>query len=184
LSRPGSGRKDGGARARPMPESDDRSARRHADHARAILGGPRLLSGPRRTLWRAPRRASRGGVWNGTRDRSREALEERAMPESKSYPYATHLNVLHEPLEVVDVQALVNACTDPWYNRTLCEVNASVVRLGVIQGEYHWHKHERDDEFFYVVEGRLVIDLEGRSVELSPRQGFVVPKGVTHRTRT
>jgi mannose-6-phosphate isomerase-like protein (cupin superfamily) len=105
------------------------------------------------------------------------------MPESKSYPYKTHLNVLHPPLEVVDVQALVNACTDPWYNQTLCEVNASVVRLGVIQGEYHWHKHERDDEFFYVVEGRLLIDLEGRSVELSPRQGFVVPKGVTHRTR-
>ena len=105
------------------------------------------------------------------------------MPEAKSYPYATHLNVLHEPLEVVDVQALVNACVDPWYNQTLCEVNASVVRLGVIQGEYHWHQHDRDDEFFYVVEGRLLIDLEGRTVELSPRQGFVVPKGVVHRTR-
>jgi quercetin dioxygenase-like cupin family protein len=105
------------------------------------------------------------------------------MPESKSYPYATHLNVLHAPLQVVDVQALVDACTDRWYNQTLCGVNGSVVRLGVIQGEYHWHKHEEDDEFFYVVEGRLLIDLEGRTVELSPRQGFVVPKGVMHRTR-
>jgi mannose-6-phosphate isomerase-like protein (cupin superfamily) len=62
-------------------------------------------------------------------------------------------------------------------------VNDSVVRLGVIRGEYHWHKHEKEDEFFYVVEGRLLIDLEGRTIELGERQGYVVPKGVLHRTR-
>ena len=100
-----------------------------------------------------------------------------------SYPYATHLNVFYGPLEVVDVQARVAACTDRWYNQTLCRVNDSVVRLGVVQGEYHWHKHKDLDEFFYVVEGRFLIDLEGRTVELAPRQGFVVPKGVVHRTR-
>ncbi len=100
-----------------------------------------------------------------------------------SYPYATHLNALHGPLETIDVQALVDACQHPWYNQTLCHVNESVVRMGVIQGEYHWHKHDAEDEFFYVVEGRLLIDLENRTVELEPRQGFVVPKGVVHRTR-
>jgi mannose-6-phosphate isomerase-like protein (cupin superfamily) len=104
-------------------------------------------------------------------------------PSQASYPYATHLNIHYAPLEVVDVPALVNACTDPWYNQTLCQVNDSVVRLGVMQGEYHWHKHDNEDEFFYVVEGRFLIDLEGRTVELAPRQGFVVPKGVVHRTR-
>jgi mannose-6-phosphate isomerase-like protein (cupin superfamily) len=62
-------------------------------------------------------------------------------------------------------------------------VNDSVIRMGVVEGEYHWHKHDRDDEFFYVVEGQLLIDLEGRTVELSPRQGFVVPRGAIHRTR-
>jgi len=105
------------------------------------------------------------------------------MSDAAKYPYATHLNVLHGPLEVVDVQKLVEACTDRWYNQTLCRVNGSVVRMGVLEGEYHWHKHERDDEFFYVVEGRFLIDLEGRTVELAPRQGFVVPRGVVHRTR-
>src|SRR5688572_11692464 len=100
-----------------------------------------------------------------------------------TYPYATHLNVYYDQLEKVDVPALVAACTDRWYNQTLCRVNDSVVRLGVVQGEYHWHKHDDLDEFFYVVEGRFVIDLEGRVVELLPRQGFVVPKGVVHRTR-
>ena len=101
----------------------------------------------------------------------------------KSYPYVTHLNVFYSQLEVVDVPALVAACTDRWYNQTLCRVNDSVVRLGVVEGEYHWHKHDDEDEFFYVVEGLFLIDLEGRTVELSPGQGFVVPKGVMHRPR-
>lgn len=105
------------------------------------------------------------------------------MAEAPSYPYSTYLNVLFPPLEVVDTQALAAACTDAWYNQTLCRVNDSVVRLGVMQGEYHWHKHDDEDEFFYVVSGRFLIDLEGRTVELAPQQGFVVPKGVVHRTR-
>ena len=105
------------------------------------------------------------------------------MADAKSYAYDTHLNVLYPPLEIVDVPALVAACTHPWYNQTLCRVNDSVVRLGVVQGEYHWHKHDNEDEFFHVVDGRLLIDLEGRTVELTPGQGFVVPKGLVHRTR-
>ncbi len=105
------------------------------------------------------------------------------MSDTKAYPYETHLDVRFKPLEVVDVNALAQACTHKWYNQTLCAVNSSVVRLGVVQGQYHWHKHTDDDEFFYVVEGRLLIDLEDRTVELAPRQGFVVPKGLMHRTR-
>ena len=105
------------------------------------------------------------------------------MSEQTAYPYATHLNVLYSALELVDVQALVDACTDRWNNQTLTRVNDSVVRLGVLEGEYHWHKHDKEDEFFYVIDGRFFIDLEGRSVELLPRQGFTVPRGVVHRTR-
>jgi mannose-6-phosphate isomerase-like protein (cupin superfamily) len=105
------------------------------------------------------------------------------MAATPAFPYETRLNILHEPLEVIDEKALADACEFKWYNQTLCKVNDSVVRLGVMQGEYHWHKHEEDDEFFYVVDGQLLIDLQDRSVELSPRQGFVVPKGAMHRTR-
>jgi mannose-6-phosphate isomerase-like protein (cupin superfamily) len=105
------------------------------------------------------------------------------MTDQQSYPYKTNLNVHFAPLEIVDVQRLVDACTDRWYNQTLTRVNDAVVRLGVVQGEYHWHKHDREDEFFYVVEGRLIIDLEDRSVDLLPRQGFTIPRGVVHRTR-
>ena len=100
-----------------------------------------------------------------------------------TYSYATHLDISYPPLEVIDLPALVDAVRDRWYNQTLCKVNDSVVRLGVVQGEYHWHKHDDLEEFFYVVEGKFFVDLEKRTVELSERQGFVVPKGVVHRTR-
>jgi mannose-6-phosphate isomerase-like protein (cupin superfamily) len=111
--------------------------------------------------------------------------------ESSDFPYATHLNVLFAPLAKIELDPLVGAVRDAWYNQTLARVNDSVVRLGVMQGEYHWHKHDDDDEFFYVVDGRFLIDLEpaadgetpGRVVELRRREGFVVPKGVVHRTR-
>lgn len=105
------------------------------------------------------------------------------MKSAQDFPYVTHLNLAYKPLELVDVPKLVAACTDKWYNQTLCQVNDSVVRLGVMQGEYHWHKHDTLDEFFFVLDGHFLIDLEDRVVDLAPRQGFVVPKGVTHRTR-
>src|SRR6266852_4240999 len=105
------------------------------------------------------------------------------MTNPADYPYATHLDVKFAPLSVVDVPALVAQCKDRWYNQTLCKVNESVIRLGVMQGEYHWHKHDNDDEFFFVLSGRFIIDLEGHSIELLPNQGFTVPKGVLHCTR-
>jgi len=105
------------------------------------------------------------------------------VADTTPFPYETRVNILHQPLEVIDVQRLVDECSFQWYNQTLCQVNDSVVRLGVMQGEYHWHKHDTEDEFFYVVEGQFIIDLEDRSVTLERRQGFVVPRGVVHRSR-
>jgi hypothetical protein len=105
------------------------------------------------------------------------------MSQAQAFPYATHLDIRYPALALVDVPELIAACKDRWYNQTLCQVNGSVVRLGVVQGEYHWHKHDNDDEFFFVIDGRFMIDLEGRTVELEAQQGFVVPKGIVHRTR-
>ena len=105
------------------------------------------------------------------------------MSQPEDFPYQTILDVRYPPLEVVDVPALVGAVAHPWYNETLCRVNDAVVRLGVMQGEYHWHRHENDDEFFFVLDGHFIIDLEDRSVDLQAREGFVVPKGAVHRTR-
>jgi hypothetical protein len=106
-----------------------------------------------------------------------------SMSTPETFPYETRLNILHGPLELIDVHAVARGATHKWFNQTLCQVNDSVVRMAAIQGEYHWHKHDADDEFFYVVEGELLIDLEGKTVSLAPGHGYVVPKGVVHRTR-
>ncbi|HMJ68788.1 MAG TPA: cupin domain-containing protein [Cyclobacteriaceae bacterium] len=85
--------------------------------------------------------------------------------------------------ELIDVSKIAGEATQKWSNQTLTKINGSVVRLGVIEGEFHWHKHDDDDEFFFVTEGQLLIDLEGRTVTLNPGQGMTVGKGVMHRTR-
>jgi mannose-6-phosphate isomerase-like protein (cupin superfamily) len=105
------------------------------------------------------------------------------MPDGTPYPYETRLDVKHGPLERIDVFALAATVAHPWFNQTLCRVNDSVVRVGVVRGEYHWHSHADDDEFFLTLEGRLLIDLDDCTVTLDPGQAFVVPKGVRHRTR-
>jgi mannose-6-phosphate isomerase-like protein (cupin superfamily) len=98
--------------------------------------------------------------------------------------YDTRLDIKFPPLQKIDVPALVAANSHPWFNQTLSKVNESVLRLGVFEpGEYHWHKHDHDDELFFVLEGKLLVDLEGRTVELGRWEGLTVPRGVMHRTR-
>src|SRR5918997_3443197 len=98
--------------------------------------------------------------------------------------YSINLGEAIGPLELVDVRTLAEVLEDRWHNQTLCRVNGCVIRLGVMRGEFDRHHHDEEDESFHVVEGRYLIDLEGyRTVELSPRQGFMVPRGVVHRTR-
>lgn len=101
----------------------------------------------------------------------------------KEFDYVTKLDILHKHFEVIDIPEMVKACKDKWFNQTLTQVNDSVVRVGIVEGEYHWHKHENDDEFFFVLEGTLYVDLEDRVIELKPGQGVTVSKGVVHRTR-
>jgi len=96
--------------------------------------------------------------------------------------YAIHYEPLFHVLETMDVQALIDKVDDPWYNQTLIQVGDVLVRLGVMQGEFHWHKHDEQDEFFFVLDGRFRIELEGADpVELGPRQAFTVPAGMWHR---
>ena len=112
---------------------------------------------------------------------------------STEFPYQTILEAKYKPLELIE-EKLTADSVQPWYNETLCHVNDSVVRLGIVKGDYHWHKHTHEDEFFYVVEGQLHIDLidpdnpattqdSPRTITLNPRQGVVIPKNVLHRPR-
>jgi mannose-6-phosphate isomerase-like protein (cupin superfamily) len=97
--------------------------------------------------------------------------------------YNINLDVKFKHQERIDIPTEVKTFTEKWSNQTLTQVNGSVVRLGVVEGEFHWHKHDNDDEFFYVVEGQLLIDLENKTIELNPNQGVTISKGVMHRPR-
>jgi mannose-6-phosphate isomerase-like protein (cupin superfamily) len=101
----------------------------------------------------------------------------------KQFNYVTRLDVKFEHLQKMDIPQMVRECTDKWFNQTLTKVNESVVRIGIVEGEYHWHKHDYDDEFFFVLEGQLLIDLEDQTIELNPSQGVTITKGVMHRPR-
>ena len=102
---------------------------------------------------------------------------------NEQHDYTINLDVLYGFLELVDVPNLIATCKDQWFNQTLCQVNDCVVRLGVMQGEFHWHKHDEEDEFFFVLQGKFLIDLEGEMIALEPHQGYAIPRGVVHRTR-
>ena len=98
--------------------------------------------------------------------------------------YDIHLDDKFGSSTLIDVNAEAAACTVPWFNQTLTTVNQSVVRMGVFLGEFHWHKHDVEDEFFFVLEGELLLDIENApTVTLRPHQGYTVPHGVVHRTR-
>jgi mannose-6-phosphate isomerase-like protein (cupin superfamily) len=97
--------------------------------------------------------------------------------------YNIHLDVKYEHLELIDVPGIVKNNKEKWFNQTLTQVNDSVVRIGIIEGEFHWHKHDNDDEFFFVLEGQLFIELEDRTLELNPGQGVTITKGVMHKPR-
>ena len=102
---------------------------------------------------------------------------------SEQYNYTINLDTKLGFLKLIDVPSLVAACDEQWFNQTLCHVIDCVVRLGVMQGEFHWHKHDNEDEFFFVLEGKFLIDLEGETITLEPHQGYTIPRGVVHRTR-
>lgn len=97
--------------------------------------------------------------------------------------YNSNLEPRFDFREVIDIPKLVADCKEQWYNQTLCRVNDSVIRLGILQGEFHWHKHDQEDEFFFALQGELLIDIGTETVKLAPHQGYAVPKGVLHRTR-
>jgi len=96
--------------------------------------------------------------------------------------YAIHYEPLFTTLQTMDVQALIDRVEEPWYNQTLIQIGEVLVRLGVMQGEFHWHSHAEQDEFFFVLDGLFRIELDDAdTVELGPRQAFSVPAGMRHR---
>lgn len=102
---------------------------------------------------------------------------------TQKFNYNQRMDIKYDHLEVIDIPKMVEDCTEKWFNQTLTKINDSVARLGIVEGDYHWHKHDKEDEFFLVLSGKLFIDLEDRTIELNPHQGTTISKGVMHRPR-
>jgi mannose-6-phosphate isomerase-like protein (cupin superfamily) len=93
-------------------------------------------------------------------------------------------DILVDMLTQFDVEAIRRSVSNPWFNQALCRVNDCVLRMGVVQGQFHWHKHDNEDELFFVLSGALFVEVEGQGeIKLEPNQGYAIPKGVMHRTR-
>jgi mannose-6-phosphate isomerase-like protein (cupin superfamily) len=97
--------------------------------------------------------------------------------------YNINLDVKFKHLEKIDIDSIISSNKEKWFNQTLTKVNDSAIRLGIVEGEFHWHEHDNDDEFFFVLDGKLFVDLADRTIELKPNQGVTISKGVLHRTR-
>ena len=106
--------------------------------------------------------------------------------------YDIHQDIKYRPLELIEAGKLARDCDKPWWNQSLCLVNESVARIGVFHGEFHWHRHDKEDELFFVLEGTLLLDVERpdgtpqtftlerhqeRSVVLMVEPATVVPVG-------
>jgi mannose-6-phosphate isomerase-like protein (cupin superfamily) len=96
--------------------------------------------------------------------------------------YSINTDVKYNYLQIIDVPDIVNNCSDKWFIQTLCKVNDSLLRLGILEGEFHWHKHDNEDEVFFVLDGHLIIETENGIFELYKQQGICIPKGLMHRT--
>lgn len=95
--------------------------------------------------------------------------------------YKFQMDVKYDYLEKIKISEVVESCSDKWFNQTLCKVNSSVLRLGIFEGEFHMHKHDNDDEVFFVLSGSIVLETENGDFELGENEGICVPKGVMHR---
>lgn len=83
----------------------------------------------------------------------------------------------------IKFQELIKKVEEIWEPLDVAFINDSALRIAKIEGAYNWHSHQKEDEFFYVLEGKIFIDLEGKSVELNEMEGFLVKKGTRHRSR-
>ena len=71
--------------------------------------------------------------------------------------------------------------SEHWSPKIIAELNDSQVKLAKVKGEFVWHKHDNEDELFFVIEGKLKIELRDKVLELEPGELVVIPKGVEHR---
>lgn len=83
---------------------------------------------------------------------------------------------------IVNIQEEIKSITKPWSPIDVAQVNNQIIRLAIFEGEYHWHKHNEEDELFYVIEGEIKIQIKNMDdIILKKGEMTVIPKGIEHR---
>ena len=83
--------------------------------------------------------------------------------------------------EVINIQEKFDLFSDHWSPKRIGVLNGQQIILAKVQGEFVFHKHDDEDELFWVIKGQLKIELRDRTITVNPGEFFVVPKGVEHK---
>jgi len=81
----------------------------------------------------------------------------------------------------INIQEKLSLFNDHWNPKIIAELNGQNVKLAKFLGEFVWHKHDDEDEMFYVLQGTLKIEFRDKIVELTENECIVVPRGVEHK---
>jgi mannose-6-phosphate isomerase-like protein (cupin superfamily) len=84
-------------------------------------------------------------------------------------------------MDKVNIKEKFSLFSKYWTPKIVGELNEQYVKLAKVKGEFVWHKHDEEDEFFMVIKGSLTIKLRDRDIQLTEGELFIVPKGVEHR---
>ncbi|MEL7534974.1 MAG: cupin domain-containing protein [Bacteroidota bacterium] len=84
-------------------------------------------------------------------------------------------------IKTVNLNEKFAAFNEHWSPKIAGELNGQMVKLAKLQGEFVMHKHEEEDEMFFVVEGKLFMELEEQTLEINPGEFVIIPKGVMHK---
>lgn len=84
----------------------------------------------------------------------------------------------------ISLKKIVKELKDPWQPKDILHVHQTALRVAKINGPYNWHVHLNEDEFFLVLKGKIFIDTDKESIELKENEGYLVKRGIKHRSRS
>ncbi len=87
-------------------------------------------------------------------------------------------------MKKIDFREYIERLDEPWVALDIARVNDTSLRLAKIEGEYHWHVHPKEDEFFLVLRGEITVEFKEKAVNLKEGEGILVPKGTPHRSKS
>ncbi len=84
-------------------------------------------------------------------------------------------------MEKVNIAEKLALFSEHWSPKIVGQLNGQHVKLAKFQGEFVWHKHDHEDELFFVLKGNFDMEYRDRTVTMHENEFIIVPRGVEHR---